>query len=427
MYKDEGLRSIIKSKEVLKIKNKVSTRLEITKYLMNYKCPILFENIEGYEGFKIIGNLCSSRELIAKFLGVSIENLLMHLINALNRPSLYQIVDDAEFLKNKVEEPNVIKHIPLVMYYSWKKRYYTSATIILARDPDTNRQNASFHRMMYLKDNRFVVRLVERDLYSFYMKNKSVGKDTKVVVICGVNPAIALAAATSRPNLNELELANTLLNGRLKCISLEGIDVPIESEVVMVGRILHNEVAKEGPFVDLTSTWDKIREQPVLEVERLYMRNDPIWQVILPGGSEHRLLQGIPQEPRIFQIVQNAVPTVKNVVLTNGGCNWLHAVISIKKLSEGDGKNAGLAALAAHPSLKRVIVVDEDINIMDPEDVEWALATRLQPDKGIVFIPNARGSSLDPSSGKSAITTKWIIDATIPLDRDKKDFMKVKS
>ncbi|MEM1524500.1 MAG: UbiD family decarboxylase [Nitrososphaerales archaeon] len=421
----EGLRSIIESKEILRIKDEVSTKLEITKYLKKYNRPIIFENIEGYKDFRIIGNLCSSRELIAKFLGVSTKKLLTHLVNALNKPSLYQMVDNADFLKNKIENPDVINHIPLIMYYSWKKRYYTSATIILGRDPDTNRQNASFHRMMYLKGNRFAVRLVERDLYNFYMKNKKAGKDTKVVVICGVDPAISVAAATSIPNLNELEFANTLLNNRLKCVNIEGIDVPIESEVVMVGRLIHNEVADEGPFVDLTNTWDKIRKQPILEVEKLYIRDNPIWQVILPGGAEHRLLQGIPQEPRIFQIVQNSVPTVKNVILTSGGCNWLHAVISIKKLSEGSGKNAGLAALAAHPSLKMVIVVDDDINITNPEDVEWALATRLQPDKGIVFIPRAKGSSLDPSSEKSALTTKWIIDATIPLDRDKREFMKV--
>ncbi|MEM3652852.1 MAG: UbiD family decarboxylase, partial [Nitrososphaerales archaeon] len=152
---------------------------------------------------------------------------------------------------------------------------------------------------------------------------------------------------------------------------------------------------------------------------------EPIWQVILPGGSEHRLLMGVPQEPRIFTVVQNAVNSVQSVVLTEGGCGWLHAVVSIKKRVEGDGKNAGLAALAAHPSLKRVIVVDDDINIYDPLDVEWALATRFQPDKGLVVISGARGSSLDPSSQKTGVTSKWLIDATLPLDANREHFTKI--
>ncbi len=191
------------------------------------------------------------------------------------------------------------------------------------------------------------------------------------------------------------------------------------------GRLLHNEVADEGPFVDITGTWDKIRREPVLEVDKVYLQNNPIWQVILPGWIEHRLLMGLTQEPRILNIVRNAVPSVKDVVLTQGGVGWLHAVVSISKRHEGEGQNAGVAALSAHPSLKRVIVVDNDINIHNSENVEWALATRLNPDKGITFLKGARSSSLDPSSAGTGVATKWIIDATIPLDRDRHDFEKV--
>jgi len=135
---------------------------------------------------------------------------------------------------------------------------------------------------------------------------------------------------------------------------------------------------------------------------------------------------GVPQEPRILAFVENAVPSVQNVVLSEGGCGWLHAVVSIKKMVEGDGKNAGLAALAAHPSLKMVIVVDDDIDIYDPLDVEWALATRFQPDRGLVVLSGVRGSSLDPSSNKSGVTSKWLIDATLPLDADRERFRKVR-
>lgn len=418
------MRNFLKAIKPLRVTKKVSTRLEITRHLKDGK-PILFENVDGYPRFRVAGNLCGSRDVVAKALGTTKEKLVPTILRALDKPIRYRTVDSADFLKNELSKPDAIKHVPLVMYYERGKKYYTSATIVLARDPNTGRENASFHRMMHLGKNRFSIRLVPRDLHNFFQENKDKGKDTDVVIICGVHPAIALAAATSYPNLNELDLANSLPGSKLECMDLNGIDVPTGSEVVMVGRILHDKTAKEGPFVDLTGTWDKVREEPVVEIDKLYTRDKPIWQVILPSGPEHRLLMGLPQEPRMFRIIQNAVPSVRNVVLTMGGCCWLHAVVSIKKRVEGEGKNAGLAALAAHPSLKRVIVVDDDIDITNPESVEWALATRLRPSSGIVFIPEARGSSLDPSASESGVTTKWIIDATIPLDRDKGDFLKV--
>jgi UbiD family decarboxylase len=311
------------------------------------------------------------------------------------------------------------------MFYPEKERYYSSATIFLAIDPDTGQQNASFHRMMHLNGNRFSVRVVPRDLFNIYDKNKQKGRHTKVIAICGVHPAISLAAATSYQNMNELELANTFLKGELKCIDIDGIDVPVETEVVMMGQLLHDEVADEGPFVDITGTWDKVRREPVFEVEKVYIQNDPIWQVILPGWTEHRILMGLTQEPRILNIVRNTVPSVKDVVLTRGGVGWLHAVVSISKRHEGEGQNAGMATLSAHPSLKRVIVVDDDINVNNSESVEWALATRLKPDEGITFVKGARSSSLDPSSAGTGVSAKWIVDATIPLNRNRRDFEKV--
>ncbi len=407
------------------VEEEVSTRLEVSDHLRKHEGPVLLNRITGYPGWRIIGNICTSKKVFADILEVPDDRLLDTLVESISSPTKYNKASEAGFLQNEFNAPDIIKKIPLVMYYPEKERYYTSATIFLALDPDTGRQNASFHRMMHLGKNRFSVRLVPRDLFNFYKKNQQNGQDTRVVVICGVHPAVSLAAATSYPNLDELELANTFLKGSLKCLDMGGIDVPVDSEVVMVGRLLHDEVADEGPFVDITGTWDKVRQEPIFEVEKLYMQDDPIWQVILPGWTEHRLLMGMTQEPRILNIVRNSVPSVKDVVLTRGGVGWLHAVISIQKRHEGEGKNAGLAALSAHPSLKRVIVVDDDIDVNNSESVEWALATRLRPDEGVAFVKGARSSSLDPSSAGMGVATKWIIDATIPLDRDRRDFEKV--
>ena len=117
-----------------------------------------------------------------------------------------------------------------------------------------------------------------------------------------------------------------------------------------------------------------------------------------------------------------AVPRVKAVRLTEGGCCWLNGVVSIAKNKEGDGVNAILAAFTGHTSMKQVIVVDDDVNIFDDREVEWAVATRIQGEK-IIKIPGAAGSSLDPSADK--VTWKIGYDATLPLDADMKVFRKV--
>jgi UbiD family decarboxylase len=204
----------------------------------------------------------------------------------------------------------------------------------------------------------------------------------------------------------------------MKLIKCDSVDVEApDCEILLEGKILPHERADEGPFVDLTDTYDVIRREPVIEVNKMHYKEDPLFHAIMPAGLEHKLLQGLPQEPRIFNIVRNTVSTVKNVVLTEGGCCWLHAAVSIQKQTQGDGKNFLMAALTAHPSLKHCVVVDEDIDIFKSEDIEYAIATRVKGDEDIIMVPGARGSSLDPTATPDGTTTKIGVDATKPLDK----------
>ncbi|MBO6084513.1 MAG: UbiD family decarboxylase, partial [Candidatus Methanomethylophilaceae archaeon] len=175
-----------------------------------------------------------------------------------------------------------------------------------------------------------------------------------------------------------------------------GLLGPAETDYVIEARITF-ETAKEGPFVDITGTYDFIRDQPVIKAEKIWACKDPVMQLLLPGGNEHYLFMGLPREPIIFKTVQQAVPRTHNVRLTEGGCCWLNGVVSITKNKEGDGMNAIMAAFTGHPSMKHVIIVDEDIDIFDDRQVEWAVATRFQADR-MLRIPGAAGSSLDPSA-----------------------------
>jgi UbiD family decarboxylase len=151
----------------------------------------------------------------------------------------------------------------------------------------------------------------------------------------------------------------------------------------------------------------------------MWTRKDFLYHGILPGGNEHKILMGVPYEPKIYRAV-GEVTQVRNVVLTRGGCGYLHAVIQIKKSTQGDAKNAILAAFAAHTSLKHVVVVDEDIDPFDTEEVEFAVATRVRGDLDILVITRARGSSLDPTRLPDGTNVKVGVDATMEMGREEK-------
>ena len=288
------------------------------------------------------------------------------------------------------------------------------------------KRNVSFHRMMIMDKDSIAVRLVPRHLYTMFNNAKKDGKELKIAICIGARPEVLLAAATSTAyDADEMRIASAMVKKSTgsplkvgKCDN--GLLVPSETDYVLEARITF-ETAKEGPFVDITGTYDFVRDQPVIKVEKIWACKDPIMQLLLPGGNEHYLFMGLPREPIMFKTVQQAVPRTHNVRLTEGGCCWLNGVVSITKNKEGDGMNAIMAAFTGHPSLKHVIVVDEDIDIFDDRQVEWAVATRFQADR-MLRIPGAAGSSLDPSA--EGTTWKMGIDATVPLRMDRKLFTK---
>jgi UbiD family decarboxylase len=212
----------------------------------------------------------------------------------------------------------------------------------------------------------------------------------------------------------EFQYASALRKAPVELVRLEnGVPVP-HAEIVLEGYIT-GERAAEGPFVDITSTRDLVRQEPVIRLTKMMTREDPIYQGLLPAGGEHKMLMGVPYEPLIYSAVSN-VAKVKDVLLTDGGCCYFHAVVQIEKETEEDARKAIEAAFHAHRSLKHVVIVDTDINIHDPRDIEFAIATRMRGDEDIVIHPNVRGSTLDPRS-IDGITTKVGIDATARLDK----------
>lgn len=411
--------------KILKIEEEVSTKYEAARILREHpKKTVVLENVKGYN-IPIISGICNTREKIAKSLSCTVDEILQKVITATENPQKIEnyidINDSSNNYKYKTEKANLNK-IPILTHYKRDGGAYITAGVVFAKDPETGIQNASIHRMLVLGKDKLAIRIVPRNLYTYFQKAKKLNQDLEIAIAIGMDPSTLLATTTSIPiDHDEMEVANNFKNGKLKLIKLEksGLKVP-KSDIIIEGKILANETAKEGPFVDLTDTYDVIRDEPVIKLNQMHLKENAMYHAILPAGGEHKLLQGMPQEPRIFQSVKNTVPTVKNVVLTEGGCCWLHAAIAIEKQTQGDGKNVIMAALAAHPSLKHAVVVDEDIDIFDPQDIEYAISTRVKGDDDIIIVPKARGSSLDPAALPDGTTTKVGVDATKLLGKEEK-------
>ncbi len=381
----------------------------------------ILEHVRGY-GAPVVGGVVASRDLLAAALGVGGDEVVPALARAMDAPRAATVVDDAPFLAGRRDTTDVGAVVPLLTFLPGSTRPYTSSTIVAARSA-RHGMNLSYHRMMYLGGDRFSVRIVPRHLRMILEEG---GGRAEVAVCVGVHPAVAVAAACSGgPDFDELQLAAALLPGGLEVVELDGLQVPAGCELVLRGTIDAADLDEEGPFVDLTGTLDGVRRQPTLTVGAIYTRPDFLYHTIVPGGREHQLLMGMPQEPRIWRAVANAVPCLQRLSLSDGGCHWLHATVALRDPLPGMARNAAMAALGAHPSCKRVVVVDHDVDIDDPADVEWAIATRVQADRDVIVLPGCRGSSLDPSRHQADNTTaKWIVDATIPPGADRREFLR---
>jgi UbiD family decarboxylase len=417
------LEQLDKNGELIRIRKETSTEYEMAG-IIDALCekPVFFEKVKE-SSIPVVAGLVSSKELIAKALNIKKEQLLRKLSNAIENPLPPDVVEKGECQEIVKKDVDLTK-LPIMRYTEKDGGKYIASAIAIVTDPELGR-NTCFHRLMLLDKNKFVARIVEERGTDTALKKS--GGELDIAMCIGNSTAVLLAAATSLPKgVDELGMANALEKTELvKCKTID-VEVPRDCEIVLEGRITKDRTL-EGPFLDLTGIVDRVRQQPVIEVNCMTHREKPIYQTILAGRNEHKFLMGMPREPTIFNEV-NKVCKCKDVYITPGGCSWLHAVVQIKKQNPDGGKKAVKAAFEGHKSLKHCVVVDDDINIYDQNDVEWAIATRFQADKDAVILPNQRGSSLDPSGdlteGKKATTCKMGLDATIPFKETGKGFKK---
>jgi 2,5-furandicarboxylate decarboxylase 1 len=417
--------------DMLTLDTSVSKTYEIAGILKELEPkPVLFSNVKE-SSYRVIGNLFCSKAAFAKYFNMQVKEIIPSLIKAIQDRTPCPIVTEAACHEVVISEPD-LDRLPILRHCALDGGNYISSGVFIARHPKFG-QNLDFHRAMQFSKTETAIRVVRGRHFDRFLEDQG----TLDVAVCiGVPAEVLVAAATSvELGMDELEIANALstrcLNQQLNLVHAKTVDlyVPSEAEFILEGTVYADRKHAEGPFVDLTETYDIVRSEPVFVVKTITHRRDAVWHALLPGALEHKLLMGMPREPIIYKKV-NEVVRCLDVYINPGGCSWLHAIVQIDKQSEDDGKKAIQAAFHGHHSCKHVFVVDKDIDIYNPLEVEWAMATRFQGDSDLVIRSKEPGSSLDPSSDLGVngthLTTKLGFDLTKPIKQNGKGFDKAR-
>ena len=422
-------------KQLLRVKDEVSVKYEIAagmRKTSDIEGPaLLFENVGDYPGWRVLGGLFATRKLVALGLGVPQEQMLERYLTLEDKRIAPEIVSTGPCKEIKWTGDQVdLGKLPIVTHAGKDCGPYVTIGVQVGKDPDTGIRNLSIHRMLVLgKDRLSLWAPADHHLGRMILMAEEKKRGLEVATAIGVEPAIVVGSQARVPfGIDEFHVAGGLRGAAVKLTRCETIDVevPACAEVVIEGVTIPGERVADGPYGEYPGCYSEAKQAPVLKVTAITMRQNPIYQTALTGMpvTENHTLIEYGNAAAVYREVKKLVPEVRGVTMTPGGTFRHHAVVSIKKRAENEGRNVILALLSMGMGLKQVIVVDEDIDPFDPLQVEWAMATRFQADKDAIIIPRIATSTLDPSVPEPRVTAGLGMDATAPM-KDRWRFEKV--
>lgn len=387
----------------------------------------LFPRPDGH-AVPVVSGLISSRAWMAEAMGVPQAGLLRRFQDAAAAPLPCREVASGP-AQEVVHEGaiDLAALLPIPTHNEHDSGPYISAGLLVSRNPRNGVQNVSIHRLQLNAPDRLGVLLLPRHTLAYLQMAEEDGRDLEVAIVIGIDPLTLLASQAIAPlDADELEIAGALHGGPLPVVKCRtnAVRVPAEAEIVIEGRVLREAREEEGPFGEFPQCYGERAKRHVVQVDAVTTRKGPIFHTIVGGGLEHLLLGAIPREATLLAHLQRSFPGVRDVHLSRGGVMRYHLRVQMRKRQGGEAKNVILGAFGGHYDVKQVVVVDEDVNIHDDAEVEWAVATRFQADRDMVVVPHAQGSRLDPSSA-DGVGTKLGLDATVPLGAPEMRFKRI--
>ena len=393
---------------------------------------ILFSQVKGFD-IPVLGNFLASQENCEAAFGADFRTIRTFVARALGNPKTPELVYGAP-VQEVVHRENIDlgRTLPVLHHTPEDAGRFVTAGIVVVRDPETGVYNASYHRLQLIGPDRTGIKLdFGRHLRLAFERAQKLGVRLPVAVCIGTDIALQYTAATmgsQMPELaDELAVAGGLAGRPISVVKAISQDllVPAETEIVLEGYISPDETVLEGPFGEFVGYLSPPDQAPILQVTALTHRRKPIYHAINGFGRETVMLRKYVLEASLLKVLGPAIPIVTDAEMTAGGLHRFHAVVQVRKTSpahDGLQRNAIMASFGALKDLDQVIVVDDDIDIRNPADVEYALATRFEASKDLIVIPGARGHEYVRVSDHG-IRAKLGIDATVPF-KDKERFAR---
>jgi 2,5-furandicarboxylate decarboxylase 1 len=411
-------------------KSGMNVRFEIMEWMQKIegKKACFFPAPSGYD-IPIASSILGQRHWAAEAMNIAPQDLLSHFQNALHHPLPWQVVSQEKAPVHEVihdKNIDIKKLLPIVTHNEKDAGPYITSGLVHGLNLKTNKQNTSINRMQVHTPDKLNLLMLPRDLYAYFCDAEQQNKPLPVTATIGHDPITKLASQCIAPrDQSELEIAGSLRGKPLSVVKsyTNDVHIPAEAEIAIEGVILPHIRALEGPFGEFPKYYTGAGMVPVFQIHCITHRRKPIYETNDPSGLENIVLGGVPREASILERIKLNFPNVIDVRLTSGGLGRFHLVVQMKKSQLGEAKNVIGCAFGCHYDIKQVIVVDDDINIDDPLQIEWAVATRFQADRDLVVIDRGLGSKLDPSAKKHALSSKVGFDATKYIDELEKFYV----
>ncbi len=399
----------------------------IARHTMNlppeHRYAIVFDNVRGFDIPVAVGAIAGLREIYAIALDVPQKAIHKHWVHALEYPRKPLLVDAGACHENVLlgDEVDLTK-LPIPVWTpALDPGPYISAGCVFTKDPDTGERNVGVYRMQLKGPRRLgILILPAKHVGIHYRKYESLNRPMEVAACIGPDPTVCMTSTARIPyGMDELDVAGGLKEEPIELVKCKTVDleVPATSEIVIEGRVPPHQREEEGPFGEFAGFMGPAGERPFIEVTALTFRDNPIYQAYIEQKppSEGSRMKDIALEVILMgALKRHGIPGVKAVCVTEMGAQY-HVVVSIKKQMPGHVKQVFHGCWSAYPvGCKQLIVVEDDCDVYDPADVEWHVATRVQPDRDIEIVSDCTGHSLDPSmpAERRVFGSKMGIDAT---------------
>ena len=410
---------------LIRVKGQVHLRYDLAGIAAKYEGgprAVLFERVVGRD-YPVFTGLYWSREMLGAVMRRDERALPQYVSDCISRwqakPKPPKVVKTGPVLE--VTEPDVdLNKLPVPIHAIKDGGPYFDAAVVIAKDPETGVRNASIQRFMVVDNDRMNVNIdAGRHLGLYLEKAERLGKTLPFTLNIGCGPGLHFAGSTpaeaAPAETDELGIASEFNGARLELVkgTISDVEMVADAMWALECEIVPGEVDNEGAFAEVTGYYARVDKRPVVHVRKIHRRENPVFHTIISGIEVWNSV-GLLGEANVLATLQKQVPGVRDVYFSHGGSGFYHAVVQIDQKMAGWTKQAIMAAFAAFPPLKMVTVVDCDVDIRNPMDVEWAMAQRLDAARDIHVMEDVFGHGLNPTF-KGYLGAKVGFDATRPF------------